>query len=247
MAQTLTVTVPLARHRVGLALRAQLRDTAGATVGGLVSTGFFEIGLGHYEFHYAAYPDGFEGVVEFTISGAPTVPVATIALNNASFGVSSAANIAAIAAAVWSYATRTLTQTANVIAAAIAGSSITQRRGDTWNISLTGLGNITARTKLWFTLKESENDTDAQSIIQIIEGTGLVYLNGAAGTAVQGSITVTDAATGALTIAVAADATDEVELASNLYWDIQFAAGAVVQTIAEGKFVVIRDASRAVS
>lgn len=273
MAQELTVQIPLARNRTGLTLRAQLYNTAGATVGGLVSTGFTEFALGHYQWNYAAYPDGFEGSVVFTISGAPTVPVASIALNDGDFGVTSAASAAAIAAAVWSFATRTLTvalaltpadllaiaqavwawvprtltMSFAAISAAIAGTSITQRRGDTWEISLTGLGNISTRTKLWFTLKESENDSDAQSIIQITEAGGMLYLNGAPAISAQGSLTVTNAVTGAVTIDVVADATDELELASNLYWDIQWASGAFVETLREGKFVVIRDASRAVS
>lgn len=247
MAQQLTILVPLARHRTGLSLRAQLRDTAGVAVGSLVSSGFSERGQGHYEWFYAAYPDGFEGAVDFTISGAPTVNVATVAVNNADFGATTSTSVAAIAAAVWAYATRTLTQSAASVLAALTGSSIAIRRGDTASVSLTGLGNITSRTKLWFTVKESEHDTDAAAKIQIVEGTGLVYLNGAAGSSGQGSITVTNATTGALTIALAAAATAQLELQQKLYWDVQYLSASGVQTIAEGTLKVVRDASRSIT
>lgn len=152
-----------------------------------------------------------------------------------------------VAAAVWAYATRTLTMTAAAITAALSGSTLTIRRGDTVTISITGLGNITSRTKLWFTVKESENDADTASIIQIIEGTGLVYLNGAAATAAQGSLVVTDATAGNVTITLAAAATEDLELSSRLYYDLQYLSAAGVTTLTEGNAKVVRDATRSIS
>jgi len=58
----------------GLAdLRAQLVDTAGASVGAAVSTGFVEIGTnGMYLWYYAGIPDGHVGGVKFYSNAAST-------------------------------------------------------------------------------------------------------------------------------------------------------------------------------
>ncbi len=148
---------------------------------------------------------------------------------------------------VWGYATRTLTQSAASVAAAVAGSAITILRGDTLTVNLTGLGDISARTELWATFKTDTRHTDAQSLIQIVEGaTGLAYLNGAAGTAVQGSITVTDEATGALTIALAAAASDDLPIVGGFY-DIQMLTASGVTTLTSGDFSVTADVTRSIA
>jgi hypothetical protein len=272
VAQELVINLGLGQSQTGLALRAQLYDTAGATVGGLISAGFTEFGRGTYQFYHAAYSDAFAaagGSVVFTVSGAPTVPLASVGLNPADFGLTDAASATAIAtavwasgtrtltsfgtlvadtaAAVWAYATRTLTQTLASLVDAASGNTISRRRGDLWTISVTGLGNISTRTKLWFTVKESDNDPDTASILQIVEGTGLVYLNGAAGTAGHGSVVVTDTVTGALTITVQEDATAALELASNLYYDIQWLHSGGTATPVDGTFKVTRDATRSIT
>lgn len=85
--------------------------------------------------------------------------------------------------AVWgSTSTRTLTQSAVAIASAVTGSTIALHRGDTLSASLTGLGNLTGYTKLWFTVKRQLSQSDTNSIIQIVNPGGLIYLNGAAST-----------------------------------------------------------------
>lgn len=103
------------------------------------------------------------------------------------------------AAAVWAYVTRTLTQSAAQVIATVSGTDVTLRRGETIAVPFTALGSLTGRSKLWFTVKHLDSDVDTAAIIQIVETTGLVYLNGAAGTAGNGSLVVTDATTGALT------------------------------------------------
>jgi hypothetical protein len=81
--------------------------------------------------------------------------------------------------------------------------------------------------------------------VQIVEGTGLVTLNGAAGTAGQGSLTVTDATNGAATLVIAAAATAALGL-SNIYrYDIQVLLSSGVKTLAEGWFEVVTDVTRA--
>lgn len=72
----------LGTSQTGLAaqLRAQLVSTAGANVGAVVSTGFVEIGVGLYLWHYASIPDGHRGGAVFTRNDTSAV-VAFVAIN----------------------------------------------------------------------------------------------------------------------------------------------------------------------
>ena len=152
-----------------------------------------------------------------------------------------------IGTGVWASTTRTLTQTGVSVAAAVAGGVITIKRGDSLSASITDLGNITTRTKLWFTVKDNLADTDAQSIIQIEETAGLVYLNAAAGTAGLGDITVDDATAGDITITLDETATDDLSIASGLYYDVQWYDGTSIATLTEGPCNVTGDVTRAVA
>ena len=149
---------------------------------------------------------------------------------------------------VWGYTTRTLTASAAATTSTVSGSSITATRGDTLTASLTGLGNISSRTKLWFTVKEEEEDLDAAAIVQIEETDGLKYINGAAaGTAANGSITVSNETTGALTIVLKPAETDDLAVGRYKY-DIQWLSSAgVVTTATSGVFEVVADITRAVA
>jgi hypothetical protein len=154
--------------------------------------------------------------------------------------------VAEIASAVWAYITRTITLTGAQIAAILAGTAITIHRGDTASIALTALGNIAARTKLWFTVKSSSGDADADSIIQLEETGGLLYLNGAVATASAGSLTVTDPVTGAATVGLTAATTAALTVGS-YRWDVQMLTATGVTTLAEGAFHVDADITLAVS
>ena len=150
---------------------------------------------------------------------------------------------------VWAYATRTLTQAAATVAAVVADDDITAVRGDSFSASLTGLGDISTRTKLWFTVKADKSDADTASIIQIEETAGLVYFNGAvAAVSANGTITVTDQVAGDLTIAI-----DEEEMANlaptpGLYYDIQMlTAAGTVTTLTNGLFATDADVTRAIA
>jgi len=145
----------------------------------------------------------------------------------------------------WAYGTRTLTQSAAEVAATVAGSSITVMRGNSWSISLTGLGSLVGRTKLWFTVKGNKSDADTAAIIQITEEEGLKYLNGAAGTAGNGSVTVDDEDDGDITIVLKAVETAKVRPAS-LHYDVQVLI-AGVSTPTEGLLHVTDDVTRATS
>ena len=149
---------------------------------------------------------------------------------------------------VWEYATRTLTTTAQTITAAIAGTSVTIQRGDTLSLSITGLGAIAAGDELWFTVKGfpiSEDDTKAA--LQINRTTGLIYINGeVAATAANGSITVTDATAGNITIALTAAESAKLPIILGEY-DVQrkTAAGAY-STMTQGIARIAHDVTRRV-
>jgi hypothetical protein len=188
---------------------------------------------------YSYTPDKITTNLNATISGIPALVWAAGTRTLSSFGT--------LVADVWAYATRTLTQSAITTASQVSGSDITLQRGDTLSASVTGLGNISTRTKLWFTVKRKLSETDAQSIIQIEETAGLLYFNGAAATAGSGSITVSNETTGALTVALIASLADDLNPASGLYYDFQMLAGTTVSTLASGKFNIPADVTRAVA
>jgi hypothetical protein len=88
------------------------------------------------------------------------------------------------------------------------------RRSTDASVEVFGVGDLTGRTKLYFTvkyMKEKDSATDAQSVIQIEETAGLLYINkNAASVPANGSITVTDALAGTMTIELAAEETDKL-------------------------------------
>lgn len=151
------------------------------------------------------------------------------------------------AAAVWAYATRTLTMTAAQIVALLDGTTMTITRGQTVSIPITGLGNISARTKLYLTIKDALGDADADAIVQIEETAGLLRLNGVAGTAGQGSLTVTNATTGAITVGLLPVASATLPAPQNYRYDVRMIAGAVVTPLTQGVFTVNPEVTKAIS
>lgn len=150
--------------------------------------------------------------------------------------------------ALWSSAERTLTQTAAQVTAAVAGSTLTVQRGDTLSASFTGLGNISARTKLWVTGKKDKSHPDTAAVFKIEESAGLeIIAGGTATTAGNGSITVTNATTGALTVALAAVETAKLDEMVGGHYDIQMLTASGVQTLTDATLVVTQDVTRATS
>ena len=189
---------------------------------------------------------GTDGVV----LAANAITAAKIATDAITSDELAATATAEIAAAAWAYGTRTLTQSASSVATAIEGSVITIHRGDSFSVSFTALGDISGRSKLWFTVKENPADADAASVIQIEETAGLVYLNAtdASTRAANGVITVTDAVAGDLTITLDEVETDDLSPETRLFYDVQMltAAGAV-STLTANLARVTADITRAVA
>jgi len=136
--------------------------------------------------------------------------------------------------------------------ATAAAGEILIYRGDSMDQDVADLGDISTRAgeKVWFTVKEQLDDLDADAIIMIGETTGLMILNGedvSATRAAEGTITVTDAVAGDITIWMNPTATDELTPTAKLSYDIQWADGTDVTTPAMGRCRVRADATRAVA
>lgn len=155
---------------------------------------------------------------------------------------------------VWSASSRTLTQAAASVTAAVSGSTITILRGDTLSAALTDIGALTGYVSLDFTVKEDKNDLDTAAILRIRKNAsglddGLLRLNGADASArsANGSITIDDAATGDITIALSAEETDDLAARVGLYYDVQMITATAVTTLTEGTCHVTADVTRLVS
>lgn len=134
------------------------------------------------------------------------------------------------------------------ITAAMRGEEIDILRGDTLDIDVVGLGDISTRSKLWFTVKDDKDTADEAAIIQIEETAGLLAIAGApAATSANGSIVVTDAATGEITIELAAVETAKLVDTGKFYYDIQVLEGTAVRTLVGNRAAIIGDVTRAVS
>ena len=153
---------------------------------------------------------------------------------------------------IWANDTRTLTQAAIAPQASISAGNLIGVRGDTISMSVTGLGSLANYSALYFTAKTDFGLPDAESTLQIVKkpggSDGLLWLNAAATTSSWGSITITDANAGNITIALTADASKELSV--NLYnYDIQIvrSVGTAVSTMATGRLSIIEDVTRSIS
>lgn len=129
-------------------------------------------------------------------------------------------------------------------------ADLTILRGDSFSVSLTGLGSIANRSKLWFTVKKRKISLDIDAVIQIEVTAGLVRLNGmdASARSSNGSITVDEEDDGNITIALDEVETRALSEASGLYYDVQvLTTGGDVNTLTYGDLNVVLDVTRAVS
>lgn len=164
-------------------------------------------------------------------------------------GTSIPAEIEGVDTDVWTYGTRTLTTAATSGYTANEGGALNIKRGDTMSTTLTDLGDLSARSKLWFTVKTSKDQADSEAIIRIEEAAGLEYLNGAAATvAGNGSITVDDESDGDITVTLKPAETDDLVPAANLYYDVQMlTTTGTVSTLTGDVARVTADVTRTVS
>lgn len=153
-----------------------------------------------------------------------------------------------IAEGCWTYTIRTLTAPAVASDPDESTDTITRRRGDTWTITITGLGSLADRTDVILTIKAGQAAEDSGARLQVSETGGLVILNADGDvTAADASITVDDAVAGDITIVVASSVTAELAAPSTWAYDVQVLAPTNDRTPAEGTFVVTADVTRATS
>lgn len=125
-------------------------------------------------------------------------------------------------------------------------------RGDTLRVQLpTPMGDISTRDKLTFTAKtvedaNSNENTDALAVIQVVEGTGLTSLNGAQTglTAADASLAVVNATTGTVRLTLAASVTAQLKI-QDLVWDCQWISSAGAASPISGVFSVSPDVTQA--
>lgn len=121
------------------------------------------------------------------------------------------------------------------------------RRSTDASVEVYGVGDLTGRSKLYFTvkyMKEKDSATDAQAVIQIEETAGLLYINqNAAETPANGSITVTDALAGTMTIELSAEETDKLLPNERYVYDIKMDN----EIMAEGTLLVTTAVTRTVT
>lgn len=180
--------------------------------------------------------------------GSPAVSDPCVGEGEIHWDGSDVVSIGSIVEDVWGYATRTLTMTAAEAVAAISGSTLTILRGDTYELSLTGLGDISTREKLWFTVKTKQSDQDHAALILVEETLGLVYSNGgASGAAGNGAITVDDAVAGDISIKIDEVETKKLTPQNNIHYDVQWRSAADdVHTLTSGTCHIAADVTRRV-
>lgn len=143
----------------------------------------------------------------------------------------------------WSASVRTLTQSAAQVAAAVQGSALAIRRGDTFSATLTGI-DVSGTPKLYWTVKRDTGDADSAAVLQVDTATGLLTVNGAAyATSGHGAIVIASATSITLTLDEAATAL--LSPVTGLVYDVQKVVGGAVTTLTEGAASIVADVTRA--
>lgn len=142
---------------------------------------------------------------------------------------------------------RTITQTAEEAGAALSGTNIVFHRGD-YNYFTITVGDISARTKLWLTVKNDKRDTDAQAVIQLTEADGLTRLNGAEpDDATDGELEVLNETLGTVAIKLKADAAKELAEVNMIPYDVQVLEETGPRTVRQALCTITADVTRAIS
>lgn len=114
--------------------------------------------------------------------------------------------------------------------------------GDTVEISITGLGSLVGRTKLYWTLKNSNGTGDDGAIVQIKEtngvDNGLLVLNGSDDlpTGVKGFLVVDDESAGNITITLEAELSTLLPALDGAKWDVKYVSSTLKAVKAQGRF-----------
>ena len=126
-----------------------------------------------------------------------------------------------------------------------AGNKITARAGDTWSIAISGLGDISSRSKLWFSINQAgAADSAAKAFVE--ESAGLTVVNGAPyATTTDGSVHVDDATAGDITITIKSVAT--AQLSGTTSWAIkELKSDGTAVTLSSGSFIIAKPGIEAI-
>lgn len=119
-----------------------------------------------------------------------------------------------------------------------SGNTITARAGDSWSITLAGLGDLSSASAIWFAVKSEPGEADGDSLLFIDLDDGLVFLNAETHAASDdGTLTVDDAETGNITIEVDEIATSQLVNVRSGSWALKTLTEAGdTRTISGGTF-----------
>jgi len=138
-------------------------------------------------------------------------------------------------------------QYSSIVSRNISCNQIELRRSSNFEWEVFGVGDLSGRSSLYFTvkyMKEKDSALDSQSVIQIEESAGLLYINKAAvSIPANGSITVTDELAGTMTIELTAEETNKLSPNETYLYDIKCDNN----VLAEGKFYVLSSITRTVA
>jgi hypothetical protein len=164
--------------------------------------------------------------------------------------------VAAVQAAIAGGVAVTFTQTPSEIQAAVQGDRLTIQRDSDWIARIYVTGGISAtRNDLLFTVKTAPKKdaaaSDSESVIQISENEGLLYLNGADGEAAEGSLTVVDEAdddgNGVIDLRLTAWAASQLAKYADYAWDLKNIEVGEDLARVEGALRVVASVTRTIS
>lgn len=143
-----------------------------------------------------------------------------------------------IAGNVWAYPIRALTVSSVKPRTLVEGDQFSIYKDTSITIPITGLGDISGYSNLWFTIKREQDLelADAQSIVHMDYLTGLLYINKAVATAGHGAVMLDDLTLGNLRATITKDgaALLPVYAKEALRWEVKGVAGAVVDILLQG-------------
>ena len=136
-------------------------------------------------------------------------------------------------------ASRTVTITTAQATAALSGSTISWRRGDDNTVQITGLGDLSGWTKLWFTAKGHRSDADEDAWVHmslVSSTTTLERLYGVAGTGSEaGVISIDSEPNGIVDVTLNYAASESLRDGTGV-WGFKILNATVRETRAEGVF-----------
>ena len=122
-------------------------------------------------------------------------------------------------------------------------------RGDRLAVQLPLMGSIAGATKMVFTAKSNVDDADNKAVMQIVQGTGLITLNGISLATPDSNctLTITNSTTGAVNLVVDSATTATLSYLDTLQWDCQVWLTAGISTPVAGSWVTIADVTQALT